>query len=243
MISPLTMLVVLATTLTIASPLPEPEMSGSVTTTSAAAPRKTGPVSHGLVRVGTEKMVDLNCVGKVDSNGGINTLSFHVESTNAICKRRRRQSLCVQESSSGRLQRAGTKPAPGQERQAYVNYQFKAHNYIFLQATNVRKAQNKAGKTFPRKFDVNGTGTDVKALFSKDCPQRKQVNATFYQFPVGSTEAAFAGGETTQDRVLAFAHGKWPNFSKVAFCGVMTHRGQNAKVYTTCQKKQGPIEE
>lgn len=113
-----------------------------------------------------------------------------------------------------------------------------------MSITNAPKAQNKAGKPFPRKFDVNGAGTDVKALFSKDCPQRKQANATFYQFPFGSTEAAFAGGETTQDRVLAFAHGKWPHFSKVVFCGVMTHRGQkDAKVYTTCQKKQGPIEE
>lgn len=124
MISPLTMLVVLATTLTIASPLPEPKSAAHsistittsdkrpltsssavapksrltstssvdkhhATTSSTAAPKKTGTVSHGLVKAGTEKIVDLNCVGTVDSNGKIHTLCFHLDFTNVICKRRR----------------------------------------------------------------------------------------------------------------------------------------------------------
>lgn len=109
--------------------------------------------------------------------------------------------------------------------------------------TNIFPALNKVLKAFPRRFDVGGKDTDVGKALGNGC-EKSNGDSTYLQFPIGSADSAFAGGETGPDRLLALAQGKYPNYKNFTYCGVITHRGQkNNKVYHACQKKSGPKEE
>lgn len=104
-------------------------------------------------------------------------------------------------------------------------------------------AKNEYGQSFPMVLNV--TDTMAKTLSEpewKGC-EPSQPNAKYLQFPIRSAMTPFKGGETGPDRVLALTHGDYPEYRKLTYCGVFSHRGENDdKTFHACNKKN-PVED
>lgn len=195
MISPLTLIVVLATTLTIASPLPEP---------------KNNAWSTKPITVDGDKWANFYCFGIVpeqDLASNATNLSQKGSQTRPCFLRNPWRIL----STILRSWQTSTRPS---------NVSHK--KILFLsaspkQVTNPFKAMNKQGEEFPCHFDFTGKGTKILEDLSDVCKQG-QADTAYLQHPLGFKN----GSLTSSESVLALAYGKWPNFTKFQYCGVLT---------------------
>lgn len=233
MIAPLTLLIVLATTLTVASPLPGPELE--LAQRFVLHPNNLVP-THGPLKVGAEKMVDFDCIGEAYKK------RFILKCTDPSRKDPTTRPSCRRKpqwwpSTNSRSWQTQTRPSSVRQEP------LKSSSFNTKQLTDRLKAKNKQGKVFPRHFHFKGESSNIMKDLSNDCKQH-QGNTTYLQNPVGSAKHVFKdGAESGPDRVLALAHGKWPKYTKVVYCGLITHRGQDdAKVFRVCHKKKSSKE-